>query len=69
MKLQYKIDDGQISDMLLTIEITMTVDAWRKIMRTKNEAAHYEPFGKLQTQISQALGDITRATEKSYEYK
>ena len=69
MKINYKISDTQINDMDMTIEITMPVSQWRQIMRTKTEAAHYEPFGRLQTQISQALGDVARATEKSYEYK
>lgn len=69
MKINYKIDDSQINDMLMTIEVTMTVAQWRQIMRTKTEAAHYEPFGRLQTQISTALGDVAKATEKSYEYK
>lgn len=54
----------------MTIEITMTVEAWRKIMRTKNEESqYYQPFGKLQTSISKALDDLTNATEKQYEIK
>ena len=66
MKAKYSINKEQIDNMSMTISITMTVDQWREVMRTKTDARHYEPFCKVQTMISAALGDLTNAVEKNY---
>lgn len=65
MKAEYKFNDNDISQLNLTISITMTVDQWRHVMRIRAQNFHRD-HEDLQNMISTALGDLTKATNKTY---
>lgn len=67
LRAKYNIDRSQVEKMNMTISLTMTVEEWLKIMRTTpKEIEPHSPFWHLQNMISQAMHDVTAATENNY---
>lgn len=63
IRAKYKIDDKQIENMDMTITLTMTVKNWRDLMRIIPTTY---PGWDVSRTIADALGDLTRATERTY---
>lgn len=63
MKARAKIDDAQVAKMMLTIELTMTVDEWRKLMR---DLPSGWPGWKVSEMISSCLGHVSNATDARF---
>jgi hypothetical protein len=63
IRAKYKIDDAQIDAMDMSITLTMTVKDWRELMRLIPTTY---PGWDVSRTISDALGDLSRATSRSY---
>lgn len=63
MKSAATINGPQIEAMDLTIQFTMSVSEWRKLMR---EQTHVWPSSDLGQHIANVLGHITKATEMRF---
>jgi len=63
VRAKYKINDEQILKMDLTITFTMTVENWRALNRLIPATHPGWPFSDV---ICTAIGDISRATERTY---
>lgn len=62
---RYSIDSKSLSEMEMTITMTMCVSEWQDLMRSLGSGYAPNRVGQL---ISMALGDLTRATEKIYSF-
>jgi hypothetical protein len=66
IRAEYQIDEEQVSDMDLTISITMKIREWHNFMRSiPRDGFESHHMGRV---ICGALGDVTRASKNKYTY-
>lgn len=65
VRAKYEIDDVQVSQMQMTISITMTVSEWRTIA---DECGTKYPGPSFSIAIRDALSNVNKAVSNSFSY-